>query len=96
MQYVAAFRPECESRDGPESSIAYQYVDDGALIEPWVGLMPWLAVSLWECGLTGCLCYKALNRKKREVEGNASTKFSPLGYSSMREVGNFFFTSRQG
>ena len=46
MQYVAAFRPSNQVVEGPESFIAFQYVDDGAFAEPWVGLRPWQSVSL--------------------------------------------------
>ena len=79
MQYVAAYRLVNDYRDGPDSFIAYQYVDDGEFIEPWIGLRPWLSVSLWEYALTGCIGFKALHRKKREVEGDTATKLPPLG-----------------
>ena len=73
MQYVAAFRPPNQFVEGPESFIAFQYVDDGAFVEPWAGLRPWQSVSLWENALITCLRYKALHRKKRDAEGNSST-----------------------
>ena len=73
MQYVAAYRPASGHRGGPESFISYQYVDDGAFVEPGVGLRPWLSVSLWEMALIACLGFKSLHRVKREVEGRAAT-----------------------
>ena len=79
MQYVTAYRPQREFRDGAESFIAYQYVGDVAFIEPWIGLLPWLDVSLWERALTSCLDAKALRREKRDVEGNASTRLALWG-----------------
>ena len=63
-QYVSAFRPSNEYLEGPESFIAFQYVDDGAFVEPLVGIRPWQSVTLWEHALTTCLGDKALHRKK--------------------------------
>ena len=79
MQYVSAYRPRNEYSDGPESLIDYQYVDDGAFVEPWVGLRPLRAVSLWECALAACLGSKALHARKREIEGNTATKIPLWG-----------------
>lgn len=73
MQYVAAFRPRDEYIDGPETFVAFHYVDDGACVEPWAGMRHWQAVALWEHALTTCLGHKSMHRKKREVEGNSDT-----------------------
>ena len=73
MQFIAAHRPAAPTRDGPEALVAFQYVDDGAFIESWVGLRPWLASSLWELALCRGLGPAAVNMDKRNVEGNAET-----------------------
>ena len=74
MQYIAARRPPRCRRDGPEGFVAFQYVDDGAFVDPWVGLRPWLASSLWEGVLRHGLGVKAANTKKRDVEGCSDTR----------------------
>ena len=30
----------------PESSVAYQYVDEGAFMDPWLGIRPWIESPL--------------------------------------------------
>ena len=72
-QYVAAFRPSDEYLEGPESFVAFRYVDDGAFIEPWVGVRPWQSVALWGDALATSLGRKAMHLKKREVGGNSDT-----------------------
>ena len=41
MQYISAQFPNNDHVEGPESFVAYQYLDSGAFIEPWLGLRPW-------------------------------------------------------
>ena len=55
MQYIAAHFPNNSHIEGHESYLAYQYVDGGAFAEPWMGLRPWQALSLWGDALTRCL-----------------------------------------
>ena len=74
MQHVAAHRPAHPKRDGPEGFIAYQYVDDGAFVEPWVGLRPWLSPSLWERAMSEGIGLGAVHAVKRAVDGCAATR----------------------
>ena len=74
MQYIAAHRPARCRRDGPDGFIAFHYFDDGAFVESWVGLRPWLASTQWEGVLGQCLGAKAVNTKKRDVDGCADTR----------------------
>ena len=55
MQYIAAHFPTNVHIEGPESLRAYQYVDDGAFVEPWLGLRPWKALTLWGDASARCL-----------------------------------------
>ena len=74
MQYIAANFPNNAHSEGHEAYLAYQYVDDGAFVEPWLGLRPWQALSLWEDALNRCLVPTAVHLEKRRIEGNAETK----------------------
>ena len=59
---------------GPEGFRAYEYVDDGAFAEPWLGLRPWTSVRIWEVGLHTCLWNKALREEKEKSEGPRATR----------------------
>ena len=89
MQFVAAHSPANIWSEGPEAYVAYQYVDDGAFIEPWLGLRPWQVISLWEFGLIRCLGPGALNTTKRDVEGRAETRNSLWGIIVCTETNTF-------
>ena len=93
MQYIAAYRPLGEFTDGPEPFIDYQYVDDGAFVEPWIGLRPWPAVSLWERALLECLGTNSAHQKKREIEGDAATKLPLWGIVVCAESETFSMPS---
>ena len=67
MQHVAAHRPAAPGRDGPEWLVAFQYVGDGAFIEPRVGIRPWLAPTLWETALPCELWLGAFRYKSGEL-----------------------------
>lgn len=47
MQRVASYRPASPWRDGSGSFTDNQYVEDGAFVEPWAGIGPCLAPTLW-------------------------------------------------
>ena len=79
MQYVADFRPIAGRLGDPEGPIALQYVDDGAFVAPWIGLRPWLDVSLWEVALNKALGLNAVHMAKKEAEGNCATKVAICG-----------------
>ena len=69
MQFISAHRPASENREGPEAYVSFQYVDDGAFIEPLLSLRPWKCISLWGWGIEKCLGPAAVNTIKREIEG---------------------------
>lgn len=69
LQFAAAFRPEDTHLRGPDSFTPFQYVDDGAFVEPWLATRPWLSVTLWETGLTHRFILQAAHQKKKEMEG---------------------------
>ena len=64
MQYVAPHAPKNTHAQGPGSFESYQFVDDGGFAEPALGIRPWVSVRIWEIGLSGSLCRKALNNDK--------------------------------
>ena len=73
MQYIAAHFPNNVHVEGPESFLAYQYADDGAFIDPGIGVRPRQAISLWEDALTRGLGPAAAHLQKRRIAGNAET-----------------------
>ena len=89
LQYVATFQPTDEHTCGPESFSPYQYVDDSAFVEPWLGTRPWLAVALWEAGLTRCFGEPALHRVKKLVEGACATRITLWGIDVDTKTGTF-------
>ena len=74
MQYIDAHFPNNAHSEGDESYPVYQYVGDGAFVEPWLGLRPWQALSLWEDALTRCLGPTAVHLEKKENWGNAEAE----------------------
>ena len=79
MQFIFARKPVNAWSEGPESYLDVQYVDDGAFIEPWLGLRPWQVVPLWEYALLRCLGPAALNTAKRDIEGMSDTRLNLWG-----------------
>ena len=79
MQYLAAYRPCAEHINGPEGFVDCQYVDDGTFAEPWLGLRPFLAVSLWGEAHIRPLGPNALNTSKSDVEWAISTNVTLWG-----------------
>ena len=79
MQYISAFVPDDSHLCGPESLVAYQYADDGAFAEPWLGLRPWIASSLWGRALYFCLGHNAVNIPKKLAEGACETRINLRG-----------------
>ena len=74
MQYVASHVPKNAHTHGPESFEASQFVDDGGVAEPALGLRPWMSVKLWEVGLCESLGEKGLNKDKKRIEGKYTTQ----------------------
>ena len=79
LQFSSSFSPGKGDTMGPEGLVAYEYVDDGAFAEPWLGLRPWLSVSLWEYGLMKRLCQKSLRLGKKAVDGSFAAKIALWG-----------------
>ena len=68
-EFLRSHRPACPRRDlswGFESRIL---VDDNVVIEPWVGLRPWVAGEVYELGVQMMLGEAAVNREKDLIEG---------------------------
>ena len=79
IQYVAAFTPDDIRPCGPGSLAAYQYVDDGAFVDPWLGLRPWIASAMWGRALYFCVGRNAVNLPKKLVGGNCETRLNLRG-----------------
>ena len=90
-QYIAAHATENAHTDGPGSFVAYQYVDDGAFVESWIGLRHWEAICLWRFALVKCLGNAAARAKKRTLEGNSGTTIVLRGITI--STGNNTFSS---
>ena len=68
-EFLRSHHPVCPRRDlswGFESRIL---VDDNVLVEPWIGLRPWVAGEVYEAGVKLMLGEAAVNREKDLVEG---------------------------
>ena len=96
MQHIASHRPTNEKRDGPEGLVAFQYVDDGAFIDSWVGYRPWMAPAIWESSLASSLGTRAVNKEKRRAEWNADTALLLWGNRCLYKVRNFYSTCSKG
>lgn len=69
MQYISAHIPKNDHVDRPGSLLAYQYVDDGAFVDPWLCIRPWQAITLWGHAISRCLAPAAAHLQKRQIEG---------------------------
>ena len=74
MHYLSAFAHEAIYIDGPESLVDYQYVGDGAFIEPRMGLRLWVASPLWGRILRLCVGSGAVNLTKKTYRGQLRNK----------------------
>ena len=81
MQFTACHVPVNPWADGPGAYVDFQYVDDGAFIEPWLGLRPLQSSPLWEFPLTKCLGAAAVHTIKRRIEGPSETDAVIFGIS---------------
>ena len=68
-EYHRAHRPKERRRDMADGYDAKVLVDDCILVEPWVGLRPWVSAEVFEDGVTKMLGALAVNKEKDEVEG---------------------------
>eukprot|EP00435_Cladocopium_sp_Y103_P010990 s1238_g2.t2 len=68
-EYHRAHQPTSPRRDMSDGFDAKVLVDDCILIEPWVGLRPWVSAEVFEDGVTKLLGSQAVNKEKDEVEG---------------------------
>ena len=48
IQFMEHFRPSKGFRDGPERFKVWALVDDGVMVEPLLGLRPWIASNFYE------------------------------------------------
>ena len=54
-------------------------MDDCVLVEPWVGLRPWISAEVFEEGVKKLLGEKAVNKEKDELEGAFRTSQTVWG-----------------
>ena len=64
---------------GPESYIAFRYVEDGTFYEPFLGRLPWKSLFLWGYAISKCLGPVDAHIQKREIEGNSDAEVEILG-----------------
>jgi len=70
-QYHESLRPAEECRDGPERFAGEIFVDDELLVEPLLGLRPWVSRDAYEQGVRRLLGEGAINADKDAVEGTS-------------------------
>ena len=68
-QFHFAHRPAITDRDGPERFQSEILMDDAVLVEPLLGLRPWVSASAYEAGAKLMLGEGAINAQKNAAEG---------------------------
>ena len=71
--FLRAHCPAVPRRDLSRSFDSRILVDDNVLVEPFVGLRPWVAAEVYEAGVKTLLGDAAINREKDVVEGQFRT-----------------------
>ena len=72
-EYHRGFRPGRSRRDLSVGFDAKVLVDDCVLVEPYVGLRPWVSAEVYEDGVRTMLGSAAVNKEKDKVEGEFRT-----------------------
>ena len=67
--YLQHWSPRLPSREGPERFRAWALMDDTILVEPVLGLRPWLAARAYETGAVKLFGKGGINESKKEEEG---------------------------
>eukprot|EP00972_Heterocapsa_arctica_P086451 12743451-Heterocapsa_arctica.AAC.1 len=68
QHFHAAHRPEEADRDGPERFQSCILMDDAVLIEPLLGIRPWVSASAYEYGTKKIMGEGSINAAKNAVE----------------------------
>ena len=68
-EFHRAHRPSQSRRDGATGFDSKVLVDDCVLVEPWLGLRPWVSSEVFEDGVVKMLGEKAVNKEKDAIEG---------------------------
>ena len=72
-EFHRGFRPEKGRRDLAVGFDAKVLVDDCVLVEPYVGLRPWVSAEVFEDGVRTMLGEAAINKEKDKIEGEFRT-----------------------
>ena len=72
-QDLEARRPDRPERDGPERFVGSMLMDDYVLVEPCLGLRPWVARGVLEQRVKALFGHEAINLEKDAVEGEMET-----------------------
>jgi len=68
-EFHRAHRPEHSRRDGRAGFCSKILVDDNILVEPMVGLRPWVSARCYDEGVRLMLGNDAVNAEKNQIEG---------------------------
>ena len=68
-EFHRAHRPGLPRRDGALGFDCKILVDDAVLVEPLLGLRPWISAACYETGVKQMLGKEAVNREKDAIEG---------------------------
>ena len=69
-----SYCPKEKRRDGAYGFESKILVDDNVLVEPWVGLRPWVSSEIYEEGVRMLLGEAAVNAEKDKEEGDFRTQ----------------------
>eukprot|EP00969_Alexandrium_andersonii_P195707 8645993-Alexandrium_andersonii.AAC.1 len=72
LQCWQAQRPARAERDGPFRFQGEILMDDAVLVDPQLGLQPWVSMDTYEKGVRQLLGESAINSEKDALEGNFS------------------------
>ena len=78
-EFHRAHRPAEPLRDSARGFDAKVLVDDCILVEPWIGLRPWVSAEVFEDGVRRLLGSKAVNVEKDAIEGSFKTSQTVWG-----------------
>ena len=94
-EFHRAHRPGCPRRDGAAGFDCKILVDDAILVEPELGLRPWVSSDCYEAGVKLMLGQEAVNEEKNALEGSFKTEQTIWGLTMNTETNQVLLPERR-
>ena len=94
-EFHRARKPAQPRRDLSRGFDAKVLVDDCILVEPWVGLRPWVSAEVFEDGVRTMLGEQAVNAEKDLIEGSYRTSQTVWGVVMETDTEKAFLPERR-